>query len=100
MKTKLPIGNLAEEPLMEILDSLIGNPVYEAINMGHPERMGLAQGWSLETFLEKSETVTPKGKPYRNLCIGCDRFHEEVLAPALNQIREQRRARRLAVAAA
>jgi hypothetical protein len=99
MKTKLPIGNLTEEPLIDILDSLVGHPVYEAINSGHPERMGLAHGWDLDTYFAKSETTTPKKQPYRNLCIGCDTFHEQVLAPVLKGIRDDRRRKRVAVAA-
>jgi hypothetical protein len=99
MKTKLPIGNLTEEPLVDILDSLIGHPVYEALNAGHPERMGLAHGWDLDAFYAKSETFTPKQQPYRNLCIGCDRFHEEVLGPVIAGLRESRRRKRLPVAA-
>ena len=79
IKTKLPIGNLMDDDLESILKSHVGNPVYEAISMGHPERMGLAHGWSVEDFLEKSRTTTASGKEYRNLCIGCDRFHNEVL---------------------
>ena len=61
------------------MESHVGDPVYEAISMGHPERMGLSQGWSVEDFLKKSVAKTASGKEYRNLCIGCDRFHEEVL---------------------
>ncbi|MBM3811202.1 MAG: radical SAM/SPASM domain-containing protein [Acidimicrobiia bacterium] len=80
VKTKLPVGNLLEEPLEEILERLRGNPVYEAISMGHPERMGISRGWSVERFLKESEKVLESGRVYRNLCIGCDRFHEEVLA--------------------
>ncbi len=79
MKTQLAIGNLLEEKLEAILDRLIGNPVYEAISMGHPERMGVSHGWSVEKFLEKSKTTLPSGRVYRNLCIGCDAFHREVL---------------------
>ncbi len=90
LKTKLPIGNLTEENLIAILDSLVGDPVYEALNAGQPERMGLAAGWSTADFLEKSRTTTPQGKPYANLCIGCDRFHEEVLAPRLAAARARR----------
>ncbi|WP_291297670.1 radical SAM/SPASM domain-containing protein [Elioraea sp.] len=91
LKTKLPIGNLTEEGLIEILDSLAGDAVYEALNAGQPQRMGLADGWSIETFLEKSRTTDPKGKPYANLCIGCDRFHEEVLAPRIEAAAARRR---------
>ncbi|MBM3833236.1 MAG: radical SAM/SPASM domain-containing protein [Verrucomicrobia bacterium] len=94
MKTKFPIGNLLEEPLMEILRSLIGHPIYEAIAMGHPERMGVRYGWSPANFVERSRTVTPAGRPYQNLCIGCDRFHEEVARPLLAELRRERLARR------
>jgi hypothetical protein len=71
VKTRLPIGNLLEEPLLEILDSLAGEPAYEAINAGHPERMGIAHGWSMATFLAKSRTLTPAGQPYQNACGHC-----------------------------
>ncbi|MBI5282067.1 MAG: SPASM domain-containing protein [Candidatus Solibacter usitatus] len=81
IKTRLPIGNAAGDPLESILVRLRGNPVYEAINAGEPHKMGLSQGWSEETFREKSRLTLPSGRPYQNLCIGCDRFHEEVLIP-------------------
>lgn len=96
VKTKLPIGNLTEEPLIGILDSLRGDPVYEAINRGDPEAMGLEDGWSAATFREKSATTKPDGGRYENLCIGCDRFHEEVLAPRIAAARAARRAKRVA----
>lgn len=95
IKTKLPIGNLLEDDLIELLDSLVGEPAYEAISMGHPERMGVAQGWDVETFLRKSKTTTPSGRSYQNLCIGCDKFHAEMLGPALDAARDRRRANRL-----
>ncbi len=79
IKTQLAIGNLLEEKLQSILDRLSGNPVYEAISMGHPERMGISYGWSVDKFLEKSRTTLPSGRVYQNLCIGCDAFHREVL---------------------
>jgi hypothetical protein len=90
IKTKLPIGNLLDEDLIDILDSLAGVPAYEAITMGHPERMGLAHGWSEEQFNAQSLTTTPDGTPYQNLCIGCDRFHEQVLGPVLAAARARR----------
>ncbi|MCZ6846009.1 MAG: SPASM domain-containing protein [Alphaproteobacteria bacterium] len=96
IKTKAPLGNLTEERLTDILDSLAGHPVFEAINAGRPERMGLTYGWDVERFLAESSTETPSGKPYRNLCIGCDRFHEKVLGPVIEELRAQRLARRAA----
>ncbi|MCI0417903.1 MAG: SPASM domain-containing protein [Acidobacteria bacterium] len=85
IKTKAPIGNVAEEKLEVILERPIGNPVYEALSMGHPERMGISQGWTVEKFIEKSRVTLPSGEVYQNLCIGCDRFHEEVLIPLVRQ---------------
>ena len=95
VKTKLPIGNLTEERLLDIL---VGDPVYEAINAGTPERMGLAAGWSVEQFLEQSRTTDPKGRPYANLCINCDRFHDAVLAPRIREAQTRRRRSRQAAA--
>ena len=96
IKTRQPIGNLVDEPLIEILDSLVGEPAFEAISTGHPERMGLAYGWSIEDFLARSRTRTPSGKPYANLCIGCDAFHQEKLGPVIDRARARRRAARTA----
>jgi hypothetical protein len=53
--------------------------------------MGIAHGWTEAEFVERSATTTPKGERYENLCIGCDRFHEEVLGPILEAARERRR---------
>jgi Iron-sulfur cluster-binding domain len=79
IKTKAPIGNVAEEKLEAILQRLVGNPIYEALSMGHPERMGTSHGWTVEKFIEKSTIRLPSGKVYQNFCIGCDAFHTEVL---------------------
>jgi MoaA/NifB/PqqE/SkfB family radical SAM enzyme len=76
LKTKRPLGNLTETTLAGILESVRGNPVYEAISCGHPERMGMAYGWSEGKFLSMCTVQLPSGKSYQNLCFGCDRFHE------------------------
>lgn len=94
VKTALPLGNLTEEPLLEILDSLVGVPAFEAITAGHPERMGIGQGWDEARFIEASRTTLPDGRPYENLCIGCDRFHREHLGPVLAAAKARRAARR------
>jgi len=96
LKTKRALGNLREERLDDILASLEGHPAFEAISNGHPERMGLAHGWDPQRFLEASRTTTPDGRPYRNLCIGCDRFHEEVLGRVIEELRNERLAARRA----
>jgi len=99
LKTAHPLGNLTEEPLLEILDHVASQPAIQAINAGAPEKMGLAHGWSEARFLEASRTTSPDGKPYQNLCIGCDRFHEEVLGKVLDGLYRERRARRHGVLA-
>ena len=99
LKTAHPLGSLTEEPLLEILDHIASQPAIQAINAGAPEKMGLAHGWSEARFLEASRTTSPDGKPYQNLCIGCDRFHEEVLGKVLDGLYRERRARRHSVLA-
>ena len=94
IKTALPLGNLVDESLTEILDSLVGIPAYEAISMGHPERMGIAAGWDEATFVARSLTTRPDGQPYRNLCIGCDAFHREHLGSVLAAASARRSAAR------
>ena len=98
LKTRAPIGNLLEDDLIAILDSLAEEPAYQAISAGHPERMGRAYGWSEERFLEACRTTTPKGEPYVNLCIGCDRFHDAVLGPVIEAARARRASARIRVA--
>jgi MoaA/NifB/PqqE/SkfB family radical SAM enzyme len=90
VKTAHPLGNLREEPLTDMLDSLAALTALQAINRGDPARMGLAHGWTVERFLAESRTVTPQGEPYENLCIGCDRFHGAVLGPILAAARARR----------
>jgi len=61
--------------------------------------MGLSHGWDAEKFIAESTTKTPKGDDYSNLCIGCDKFHVEVLGAALDEKRRDRRAQRMGVLA-
>ncbi|MBM3786773.1 MAG: radical SAM/SPASM domain-containing protein [Acidobacteria bacterium] len=82
-KTKRALGNLQSESLESILDRAAKSPVYQAINAGQPQRMGLTFGWTEADFLEKSKRVLPNGAAYQNLCIGCDAFHHEMLPAAL-----------------
>jgi hypothetical protein len=98
LKTKYPLGNLTEEKLVDILDGLRDHAAFAAINLGQPERMGLTHGWSVERFVERSRMVTPQGETFRNLCIGCDAFHEEVLGPIIAELRAERLSRRAMIA--
>jgi len=96
VKTALPLGNLVEEPLIEILDSLAGIPAFEAIDAGQPQRMGVAHGWDEALFAAASRTTLPDGQAYENPCIGCDRFHREHLGPVIADARARRIAARVA----
>lgn len=95
LKTARPLGNLTEEPLLDILDSLAGHPVFEAINAGKPERMGLSLDWPVPQFLDASHTRTPDGSDYSNICIGCDAFFRDHLEGVLHDLHRQRLNRRL-----
>jgi MoaA/NifB/PqqE/SkfB family radical SAM enzyme len=90
IKTAVPMGNLAEEPLIGILDDLASDPAFAALNRGDPERMGERDGWTPDVFRARSHTATPKGQPYANLCIGCDAFHREVLGARIDAARARR----------
>jgi sulfatase maturation enzyme AslB (radical SAM superfamily) len=90
LKTKAPFGNLTEEKLTDILDDLKEDPAIQALNDGNPFEMGVSRGWDKAKFIDASKTITPKGEPYANPCIGCDAFHNQVLAPVLNERRANR----------
>ncbi|MEO0983423.1 MAG: SPASM domain-containing protein [Pseudomonadota bacterium] len=100
LKTKAPLGSLAEETLIDILDSVAALPALQAINAGDPEAMGLADGWDRATFKAKSEAVDGTGAPIANMCLGCDRFFEERLGGQLRELRARRLAKRTEIAAA
>jgi hypothetical protein len=96
MKTKAPLGNLTEERLTDILDSLKGHPAFEAINKGDPEAMGEASGWSREKYREASRQRDPKGREMANVCLGCDAYFEQHLKGELEQLRARRLAQKTA----
>ncbi len=92
LKTKAPLGSLAEETLYEIIASVAEMPAIQALNRGDPEAMGEAAGWSRDMFRAKSASVDGKGRTVSNACLGCDRFFEDGLSAQL----KDRRAARLA----
>ncbi|HVO87823.1 MAG TPA: SPASM domain-containing protein [Casimicrobiaceae bacterium] len=94
VKTRMPIGSLVEDKLIDILDSLRDEPAYQALNRGDPAHMGLAYGWDEARLVAASHTTMPNGARYANLCIGCDRFHQAVLGPVIEAARARRRAAR------
>ena len=90
LKTKAPLGNLTQEKLIDILDSVAQLPAIQALNDGDPERMGEASGWSRDVFREKSKALDGTGREVANMCLGCDRFFEEVLGDQLAALQKQR----------
>ena len=90
LKTKAPIGNLTEETLSEIFESVATLPAIQALNRGAPEEMGAEQGWDAATFRKKSAKEDGKGRMVENMCLGCDAFFEEHLGKQLRALRERR----------
>ena len=96
LKTKAPLGNLTEETLSEIFDSVGQLDAIQAINRGEPEQMGQSAGWDAKTFRLKSAKADGKGRIVENKCLGCDTYFEEVLGAQLRELREKRLAAKAA----
>ncbi len=96
LKTRVPLGSLAEERLEDILDSVAALPAIQALNRGDPEGMGLSDGWSRDTFRQRASAEDGKGRRVANPCLGCDRFFEAHLSADLARLRAGRLARRAA----
>ena len=94
LKTKAPLGNLTEERLTDILDSLKDHPAFEAINRGDPEAMGEENGWTREHYRQASSKRDPKGREVANVCLGCDAYFEQHLKGELERLRARRLAGR------
>jgi hypothetical protein len=99
LKTKAPLGSLAEERLEDILASVSALPAIRALNEGDPEGMALQDGWSRETFRTRSAVLDGKGRLIENMCLGCDRYFEEKLGAELAALRDKRLASRRAALA-
>jgi len=90
LKTKVPIGNLTEETLADMFDSVAKLPAIQALNRGEPEQMGLNEGWDAKMFRKKSAVIDGKGRRVENKCLGCDAFFEEHLGAELRRLRQER----------
>ncbi len=62
-----PLGDLAEEPLAAMLDRQRGDPMWEALNLGDPEAMGLAAGVDRE---HARRCIDELG----SVCLWCDEY--------------------------
>jgi hypothetical protein len=96
LKTKAPLGSLAEERLSDILDSVAALPAIQAINAGDPEAMGLEAGWSRDVFRARASAEDGTGRTVENVCLGCDRFFEAHLSAELTALRTARLAKKRA----
>lgn len=94
LKTKAPLGSLAEERLEDILESVSRLPEIQALNDGDPEKMGETVGWSRETFRENAVALDGKGREISNVCLGCDHFFEVHLGDKLKVLRADRLAKK------
>ncbi len=65
-----PLGDLAEEPLSAILARHQDNPVWQALNRGDPEGMGVAAGIDREQARRRIEELG-------SVCLWCDEFFRE-----------------------
>lgn len=90
LKTKAPLGSLAEERLEDILASVAALPAIQALNQGDPERMGEHDGIKRADFQKLSIAKDGKGREVANLCLGCDRYFEATLGKQLTALREER----------
>jgi hypothetical protein len=68
--TRIPLGDLREEPLLDILERYRDDPVFLALNRGEPEAMGIAHGISVEFGRERIEELG-------SCCLWCDEFFEK-----------------------
>jgi hypothetical protein len=86
--TVRPIGDLRTERLASILDRCRTNPVYQALNRGCPEEMGVHLGISVEHARERTRELG-------NCCLWCDEFFSRHYAnpdePAADRIPGGRR---------
>lgn len=90
LKTRVPLGSLAEERLVDILESVARLPAIQALDRGDPEAMGLEAGWDRETFRRRSHAEDGQGRVVANSCLGCDAFFEETLGAELRNLRQKR----------
>ncbi len=90
LKTAAPLGNLTEESLTSMLESLASEPALRAINSGDPAAMGETYGLSRDQFVTKSTATMPTGASCSNFCIGCDAFFRETMEPILARLRAER----------
>ena len=68
--TRIPLGDLREESLLDILDRYRDSPVFQALNRGEPEAMGIEHGISIKTARNLIEELG-------SCCLWCDEFFEK-----------------------
>jgi hypothetical protein len=81
--TVRPIGDLRRQTLESILDRCRENPIYQALNRGRPEEMGIAMGISVERAIERTRELG-------NCCLWCDEFFLKYAPNGLGRIPGER----------
>jgi hypothetical protein len=92
LKTAAPLGNLTEETLAEIFDSIATLPDIQALNRGEPEAMG----GDPAAFRKMSAQPDGTGRVVENRCLGCDAYFKQTLGAELRRLREARLAKKQA----
>ena len=62
-----PLGDVSQEPLLEILERHRGDPMWEALNRGEPWAMGANKGVDAEFARERIRELG-------NVCLWCDEY--------------------------
>lgn len=65
--TKVSLGDIRQEPLLEILDRYRDNPVFLALNRGEPDATGVEQGITIDFAKKRIEELG-------SCCLWCDEF--------------------------
>ncbi|HJN91620.1 MAG TPA: radical SAM protein [Dehalococcoidia bacterium] len=68
-----PLGDLAEEPLSEIVARHADSPIWQALSHGDPEAMGIADGIDRDQARERIEELG-------SVCLWCDEFFRDRIA--------------------
>ncbi len=65
--TKVALGDIRRDPLLEVLDRYRDDPVFLALNRGEPEAMGVEQGITIDLARQRIEELG-------SCCLWCDEF--------------------------
>lgn len=81
--TKFPMGDARTEKVVDVLERIAQNPIFQKLNEGEPWKMGESVGVSEEQAKERTRDL-------KNICLWCDEFFSKhydmkALKPIVNQ---------------